>query len=128
LLKNNNYRLRRGDQEACYNLGRAFHLIGLLHLALPLYEQVLRMPSVAQSRRGTRAPALVCCRIFWGRSSAYCALAPLALMGWLALLRLLGTGQHLSMTLVICPAELPANPNATKVLHFLTPRRTTTQI
>lgn len=29
-------------QEAAYNMGRAAHQLGLLHLAVPLYERALR--------------------------------------------------------------------------------------
>ena len=29
------------DQERNYNLGRAFHQLGLVHLAVPYYERVL---------------------------------------------------------------------------------------
>ncbi|KAI9314188.1 hypothetical protein BX666DRAFT_1971268 [Dichotomocladium elegans] len=41
------YRLRNKNQEAEYNLGRAFHHLGLTHLAIPHYERVLVMPSQA---------------------------------------------------------------------------------
>lgn len=34
-------------QEAEYNLGRAFHLVGLTHLAVPHYEKALCLPSSA---------------------------------------------------------------------------------
>ncbi len=36
--------LRRNPQEAAYNLGRAAHQMGLLHLAVPLYERALAEP------------------------------------------------------------------------------------
>jgi len=39
------YDLRNGNQEACYNIGRAFHQLGLLDLAIPYYEAGLSMPS-----------------------------------------------------------------------------------
>jgi general transcription factor 3C polypeptide 3 (transcription factor C subunit 4) len=39
------YDLRNGNQEACYNIGRAFHQLGLLDLAIPYYEAGLAMPS-----------------------------------------------------------------------------------
>ena len=32
---------RENQQEALYNLGRAAHQIGLLHLAVPLYQRAL---------------------------------------------------------------------------------------
>jgi general transcription factor 3C polypeptide 3 (transcription factor C subunit 4) len=36
------YAARRGNaQEAAYNLGRAAHQLGLLHLAAPFYERAL---------------------------------------------------------------------------------------
>eukprot|EP00123_Amoebidium_parasiticum_P006302 comp17287_c0_seq1/m.16404 comp17287_c0_seq1/g.16404 ORF comp17287_c0_seq1/g.16404 comp17287_c0_seq1/m.16404 type:complete len:997 (-) comp17287_c0_seq1:391-3381(-) len=35
------HKLRDGDAEASYNLGRAFHQLGLVHLAVPYYEKVL---------------------------------------------------------------------------------------
>jgi len=35
----------KGNQEACYNVARAFHQIGLLYLAVQYYEKVLEMPS-----------------------------------------------------------------------------------
>lgn len=41
---------RRNPQEAAYNLGRAAHHLGLLHIAVPYYERVLESappPSVA---------------------------------------------------------------------------------
>ncbi|CAG8746202.1 17691_t:CDS:2, partial [Acaulospora morrowiae] len=31
-----------------YNLGRAFHHIGLTHLAIPHYESALKLPSLLQ--------------------------------------------------------------------------------
>ena len=35
-------------QEADYNMGRAYHIIGLAHLAIPFYEQCL----TSQNQRG----------------------------------------------------------------------------
>ena len=35
---------RQNDQETAYNLGCAFHQLGLLHLAIPLYERALALP------------------------------------------------------------------------------------
>ena len=32
---------RSSEQEACYNLGRAAHQLGLLHAAVPFYERAL---------------------------------------------------------------------------------------
>lgn len=32
---------RKNKQEALYNLGRAAHQIGLLHMAVPLYQRAL---------------------------------------------------------------------------------------
>lgn len=43
---------RRNPQEAAYNLGRAAHHLGLLHIAVPYYERVLDSappPSAAAS-------------------------------------------------------------------------------
>ncbi|KND00364.1 transcription factor TFIIIC subunit TFC4 [Spizellomyces punctatus DAOM BR117] len=36
------YELRNENVEASYNVGRAFHQIGLTHLAIPYYEKVLQ--------------------------------------------------------------------------------------
>lgn len=36
-------KLSNHNQEAEYNIGRAFHLLGLTHLAVPHYEKVLSM-------------------------------------------------------------------------------------
>jgi len=51
-----------GWQESLYNLARAFHHVGLLHLAVDLYEQVLATPpasrSPAQGAQGTACPGL----------------------------------------------------------------------
>ena len=35
---------RQNAQEAAYNLGRAAHQLGLLHLAVPFYERALDAP------------------------------------------------------------------------------------
>ncbi|CAG8688640.1 2099_t:CDS:10, partial [Acaulospora morrowiae] len=40
--------IRAHNQEAEYNLGRAFHHIGLTHLAIPHYENALKLPSLLQ--------------------------------------------------------------------------------
>ncbi|KAI8066425.1 hypothetical protein BC940DRAFT_275295 [Gongronella butleri] len=40
-------RLRNHNQEAEYNMGRAFHAIGLSHLAVRHYERALVLPSAA---------------------------------------------------------------------------------
>jgi general transcription factor 3C polypeptide 3 (transcription factor C subunit 4) len=38
------YRAKRGNpQEAAYNLGRAAHQLGLMHVAIPFYEQALAL-------------------------------------------------------------------------------------
>ncbi|RCH84161.1 transcription factor TFIIIC subunit tfc4, partial [Rhizopus stolonifer] len=42
------------NQESEYNIGRAFHLLGLTHLAVTHYEKVLCMP--APSKAATRQP------------------------------------------------------------------------
>ncbi|ORX45140.1 TPR-like protein [Piromyces finnis] len=39
------YKIMKGNQEACYNVARSFHQIGLLYLAVQYYEKVLEMPS-----------------------------------------------------------------------------------
>lgn len=36
-------------QETEYNMGRAFHLLGLTHLAIPHYEKALCLPSKAKA-------------------------------------------------------------------------------
>mmetsp|Transcript_7133 Transcript_7133/g.11257 ORF Transcript_7133/g.11257 Transcript_7133/m.11257 type:complete len:971 (-) Transcript_7133:169-3081(-) len=38
------FSIRKGSEEACYNLARAYHQIGLLQFAVPYYEKVLSMP------------------------------------------------------------------------------------
>ncbi len=35
---------RQNAQEAAFNLGRAAHQLGLLHLAVPFYERALETP------------------------------------------------------------------------------------
>eukprot|EP00898_Chlorokybus_atmophyticus_P003436 jgi/Chlat1/4093/Chrsp26S04008 len=35
------YTLRNGNQEACYNLARAYHQLGLAHMAVPYYQRAL---------------------------------------------------------------------------------------
>ena len=35
-------------QEAAYNVARAFHMLGLTHLATPYYEQCLSLSKVVQ--------------------------------------------------------------------------------
>ena len=37
--------VRRNEQEAAYNLGRAAHQLGLLHVAAPFYERALAVRS-----------------------------------------------------------------------------------
>ncbi|CAG8578363.1 6219_t:CDS:10, partial [Funneliformis mosseae] len=44
----NYYELKGRNQEAEYNLGRAFHELGLYHLAVPHYERCLELPSLQQ--------------------------------------------------------------------------------
>ncbi|ORZ14617.1 hypothetical protein BCR42DRAFT_329198 [Absidia repens] len=41
-------KLRNHNQEAEYNLGRAYHLLNLTHLAVPHYERALILPSAAK--------------------------------------------------------------------------------
>lgn len=40
-------KLAKHNQEAEYNIGRAFHLLGLTHLAVPHYEKALSMRKAA---------------------------------------------------------------------------------
>lgn len=40
--------MKERNQEAEYNLGRAFHELGLYHLAVPHYERCLELPSLQQ--------------------------------------------------------------------------------
>eukprot|EP01134_Creolimax_fragrantissima_P000125 CFRG0125T1 len=40
------WKKRQGDQEACYNLARFFHQLGLLYLAIPYYRKVIEMSHV----------------------------------------------------------------------------------
>nr|CAG8449664.1 14777_t:CDS:2 [Entrophospora candida] len=42
------YELKSKNQEAEYNLGHAFHQLGLTHLAILHYEKALKLPSVNQ--------------------------------------------------------------------------------
>ncbi|CAG8500351.1 32048_t:CDS:10, partial [Racocetra persica] len=42
----NYYELKARNQEAEYNLGRAFHQLGLTHLAVPHYKKALELPSL----------------------------------------------------------------------------------
>jgi general transcription factor 3C polypeptide 3 (transcription factor C subunit 4) len=37
------FKLRNKNMEATYNIARAFHQLGLVHLAVPYYERVLAM-------------------------------------------------------------------------------------
>jgi general transcription factor 3C polypeptide 3 (transcription factor C subunit 4) len=41
-------------QEASFNMGRAYHQLNLLHLAVPYYEQTLRL-AVAHDKAAARA-------------------------------------------------------------------------
>ncbi|KAI8638433.1 hypothetical protein BD408DRAFT_24153 [Parasitella parasitica] len=47
-------KLTNHNQEAEYNIGRAFHLLGLTHLAVPHYEKALLMKRNEDSRTCTR--------------------------------------------------------------------------
>ncbi|KAI9305669.1 hypothetical protein BJ944DRAFT_264854 [Cunninghamella echinulata] len=47
-------KLRNYNQEAEYNMGRAFHLIGITHLAVRHYERALSLPSAA--KEGIKKP------------------------------------------------------------------------
>eukprot|EP00053_Salpingoeca_punica_P014777 m.134411 g.134411 ORF g.134411 m.134411 type:complete len:349 (-) comp16537_c0_seq19:1852-2898(-) len=38
------------SQEALYNMGRAFHELGLAHMAVPYYEKVLKTPLFAEGK------------------------------------------------------------------------------
>lgn len=40
-------KIAKYNQEAEYNIGRAFHLLGLTHLAVPHYEKALSMRTAA---------------------------------------------------------------------------------
>ena len=49
---------RSSEQEACYNLGRAAHQLGLLHVAVPFYERALAAkPPLASSAANLRREA-----------------------------------------------------------------------
>ncbi|KAI9254630.1 hypothetical protein BDA99DRAFT_162343 [Phascolomyces articulosus] len=53
----NKYRNLRGRcQETEFNFGRAFHLLGLTHLAVPHYERVLVMPSADKKGKVPEKP------------------------------------------------------------------------
>ena len=41
-------------QEATFNVGRAFHMLGLAHLAIPYYERCLEISGEMQKDRGAR--------------------------------------------------------------------------
>ncbi|CAG8571855.1 4215_t:CDS:10, partial [Scutellospora calospora] len=47
----NYYELKARNQEAEYNLGRAFHQLGLTHLAVPHYKKALELPSLQEVLR-----------------------------------------------------------------------------
>ncbi|CAG8470622.1 4335_t:CDS:10, partial [Cetraspora pellucida] len=47
----NYYELKARNQEAEYNLGRAFHHLGLMHLAVPHYKKALELPSLQKVLR-----------------------------------------------------------------------------
>jgi general transcription factor 3C polypeptide 3 (transcription factor C subunit 4) len=44
-------------QEAEFNVGKAYHMLSLNHLALPYYERVLGLSEVVQKERGERGEA-----------------------------------------------------------------------
>ena len=50
--------LRGNEQEAAYNMGRAAHQLGLLHLAVPLYERALaaKPPAPSEGQSPLRSP------------------------------------------------------------------------
>ena len=41
-------------QEAEYNVGRAYHMLGLVHLAIPYYERCLALSSEVDTKYGTQ--------------------------------------------------------------------------
>ncbi|KAJ3167785.1 transcription factor TFIIIC subunit tfc4 [Geranomyces variabilis] len=53
------YELRERSTEATYNVGRAFHHVGLNHLAVPYYEQVLAAsaPGASEASQDLRGEA-----------------------------------------------------------------------
>ncbi|CAO3619253.1 unnamed protein product [Cunninghamella blakesleeana] len=50
-------KLRKHNQESEYNMGRAFHTIGLTHLAVKHYEKALTLPSAA--KEGIESPTSI---------------------------------------------------------------------
>lgn len=48
------YALCKGNQEANFNLGRAYHQLGLTHLAVPYYEKVLSLASEESKYKKTK--------------------------------------------------------------------------
>ncbi|KAG9289720.1 hypothetical protein G9A89_014455 [Geosiphon pyriformis] len=48
------YDLQTGSQEAEYNLGRAYHQLGLYHMAVSYYKKVLELPSLKEQLRQQR--------------------------------------------------------------------------
>ena len=58
-------------QEAEYNIGRAYHIIGLAHLAIPYYERCLIPESDADNHEKSRnfcKEAAVALQNIWGAS------------------------------------------------------------
>lgn len=57
---------RRNPQEAAYNLGRAAHHLGLLHIAVPYYERVLESaPPPSAAAAGALLAGVGCWDVEW---------------------------------------------------------------
>ncbi|KAI9002582.1 hypothetical protein DFJ74DRAFT_746437 [Hyaloraphidium curvatum] len=67
------YDLRRGNGEACYNIARAFHQIGLFHLAIPYYETVLAEGSTAGGNSYVQEAAYNLCGIYMSTGAQHLA-------------------------------------------------------
>lgn len=50
-------RVSRASLEASYNVGRGFHAVGLLHMAVPQYEAVLRGHDANEGQQGQQGQA-----------------------------------------------------------------------
>lgn len=63
--------LKGGDEEACFNIGRAFHQLGLFHLAIPYYEKVLSAEEAQEDgETHKREAAYNLCAIYMATGSA----------------------------------------------------------
>jgi general transcription factor 3C polypeptide 3 (transcription factor C subunit 4) len=64
-------RLRNGDEEASYNVARAFHQLGLYHLAIPYYEKVLQSNNENSSSKSLVREAAYNLTLIYRASESY---------------------------------------------------------